>query len=189
MKRHKGEQSHGGDIYRNQGLLDFSINVNPLGPPQRVKEAIRDKIEEISVYPDVFCESLCEKIAEYEEVNPDFLVCGSGASELIYGFVQGLRPKSGLILAPTFSEYQRALESVNAEVIPYYLKEGFRIEEDILELFPNVEVVFLCNPNNPTGQLIEKEMLLQIIQACERQGIYLVLDECFFGFCRRERSI
>lgn len=182
MFKHKGKQIHGGDVYRNKGYIDFSVNINPLGMPPRVKEEVVKQLEQVGHYPDIYCERLCREIAEYEQVEEDFLICGNGASELIYGLVQSLRPKSGLVLAPTFAEYGRALESVGARVVLHNLEKDFRLGEGILDEIGKVDVVFLCNPNNPTGELIERGLLQNIVEVCERKKVYLVIDECFLDF-------
>ena len=96
-----------------------------------------------------------------------------------------VRPKKALVTAPAFSEYERALGTVGAEVQYYRLKEeqDFRIQEDILEqITEDTDMIFLCNPNNPTGQTTEKELLIRVMNRCNKCGTILVLDECFIEF-------
>lgn len=185
MRSYKREQIHGGDIYRNPGVTDFSVNSNPLGPPLQVVEAIRQQADRIAAYPDIQCEGLCEAIGRFEEVESEEVLCTNGAAELFFGIVQALKPKKALLPVPSFAEYEKALQAGGARIVYYHLqeKDGFCVTEDLLkEIRPDIEILFLCNPNNPTGQLMRKELLLRIAQACEEQGVWLVLDECFLDF-------
>lgn len=121
-------------------------------------------------------------------VKPDQVICGNGAAELIFTLCRALSPKHALLLAPTFAEYQQALESVGCELTYHYLLEenGFRLQQDFLEkLTKEVDVVFLCNPNNPTGILTEKAFMLQVLERCRENQIFLVVDECFQDFIRQ----
>jgi len=182
-------QIHGGDIYRNKVELDFSANINPFGMPERVAQAAMKGIEDAIHYPDVMCTRLKEAIAEKEGVQTDWVVCGNGAAEVIFQLVNSMRPKKALILAPTFAEYELALKSVGCQVVPYILtKEAeFKVGESFLDdLDQSLDVVFLCNPNNPTGQVIERALLDRIIKKCTECGIFLVLDECFQDFLFEE---
>lgn len=185
MKSYKREQIHGGDIYRHPGVTDFSVNSNPLGPPLQVVEAVRQQADRITAYPDIQCERLCESIGRFEKVEAKKVLCTNGAAELFFGIVQALRPKKALLPVPSFAEYEKALQAGGAKILYYPLqeKDGFCVTEDLLkEIRPEVDILFLCNPNNPTGQLMKKELLLQVAQTCEEEGVWLVLDECFLDF-------
>lgn len=185
MKSYKREQIHGGDIYRHLGVTDFSVNSNPLGPPPQVVEVIRRQAEAISSYPDIQCEKLCEAIGEFEQVDAESVLCTNGAAELFFGIVQAIRPAKALLPIPSFAEYEKALQAVGADIVEYPLEEknGFRITEDFLQaVSQKIDMVFLCNPNNPTGQMTDKSLLLEIANLCESRGIWLVIDECFLDF-------
>lgn len=177
---------HGGDIYSyKKGILDFSANINPFGMPEGVKRAIIDSIEAVIQYPDVECRELREKISQKEKIDKESIICGNGAAELIFNLCLTLKPKKALILAPTFSEYEQGLDTIKAEKIFYNLKEenDFIIDKDILKyLNEDIDIIFLCNPNNPTGSVIKKELLNQIIDKCKENNIFIVLDECFNDF-------
>ena len=114
---------HGGDIYRNKVRLDFSVNTNPLGMSENVKKAIAENIEQFGIYPDAMCVNLRNAIAEKEQVGIDNVLCSNGAAEMIFAVVRAVMPKKTLLLAPTFSEYERALKSVGSQICYYYLKE------------------------------------------------------------------
>ncbi len=176
------KQIHGGDVYRHPGVMDFSSNINPLGTPESVKKAVCDSMEQVSCYPDVFYSALKTSLANYEGIAERQLICGNGAAELIFSFVMALRPRKALLPIPTFAEYGQALEAVGCEIVYYPMKE-FRIGEEILEqLTPELDMLFLCNPNNPTGFLIENRILKMIMDRCKSMQIHLLLDECFLDF-------
>ena len=181
----KPRKLHGGDIYRHPEVTDFSVNTNPLGAPESVKRAVQECVENIEHYPDVKCEVLRRAISRFEQVNMEEILCGNGAAELFFATVQAFCPRKALITGPSFSEYEEALRSVGAEVEYYYLHEedNFQIREDYVEkLTKDIDMIFLCNPNNPTGQTIEREMLIRILEHCKKQNIFVVLDECFLEF-------
>lgn len=177
---------HGGDIYRSKSVVtDFSVNVNPLGAPPEVTAAVRAAAGEICRYPDMHCGRLTEAVGEFERVPAEYIICGNGAAELIFAAVLAVRPKKALVLSPTFSEYERALRAVGAKVNYYELNEteNFRVTEDFLDaVTPKTDMVFLCNPNNPTGQSIPKGLVEWVAEMCSRQGSFLVIDECFVDF-------
>lgn len=184
MKKH----IHGGDVYSYQGCLDFSANCNPLGTPENVKEAIIRSLNSIADYPQVGYAPLRKAIGLYENVREESVICGNGAAELIYSLCRAKKPHRALIPAPTFAEYEQALKSVDCEVEYFYLKEdkGFILGEDFLEaLERKPDMVFLCNPNNPTGLLIDREFLFQVLRRCREYDIFLVIDECFLDFVKK----
>lgn len=180
-------QIHGGDIYRHPGVLDFSANMNPLGTPESVIRAAGEGLKMICNYPDVRQAALKSALSKYEGVDERELICGNGAAELIFLLAQALRPGRALVLAPTFAEYELALLSVGCSVdhLPLSREEGFALRDaDVLcrALGPETKLLCLCNPNNPTGRLIGREMLLEILDRCRDNGTYVLLDECFIDF-------
>lgn len=177
--------THGGDVYRNKNVIDFSANCNPFGTPESVKKAAAEAMEEVFHYPDTDCQELREAIGTYEGIQPDCIICGNGAADLIYRLVLVMKPKKALVLAPTFAEYEQALEVIDCEVEHYELREenGFCAEENLLgAITEKTDIVFLCNPNNPTGVLLERKVLLQVLKRCKEKNSMLVLDECFVDF-------
>ena len=126
---------HGGNVYKYAGCIDFSANCNPLGTPESVIQAGVKSLQQVSDYPQVGYWPLRQAIAAYEFINPEHVICGNGAAELIFTLCRALNPKRTLLLAPTFAEYQQALESVGCEITYHYLLEekGFRIQQDFLE--------------------------------------------------------
>ncbi len=191
------EYGHGGDIYspleRDKRVLDFSVNLNPFGLPPKAAAALQGAAEACVAYPDPYCRALCRAIAAYEGVSADAVLCGNGAAELIYRLVYGLRPKKALVLAPTFSEYEEAVSFAGGRVVSYPLHAArdFAPDEGLPRMIreERPELVFLCNPNNPTGKLMEKELLLDTAAACEAVGAVLAVDECFLDFVGREPAL
>lgn len=176
---------HGGDVYHHQGCIDFSANCNPLGTPEGIKKAIIKSLEHINDYPKVGCTPLKKAIAEYENTKPDQVICGNGAAEVIFSLCRAVNPRRALVPAPTFAEYQQALYSVDCQVefFPLDGKKGFVLEENFLQaLTEEIDIIFLCNPNNPTGLLVEKPLLEKILKRCQELDILMAVDECFLDF-------
>lgn len=176
------EYEHGGDIYRNEVKIDFSVNLNPLGVPSEIRHAVKEGSEQINKYPDPFCIDLRQAIAECENTGINNVICGNGASELITAAVHTVRPEKALVVSPCYSGYRTALKAVGARTEEYILSESndFRLGED----FPgcvteDIDMVFLTDPNNPNGSLIDGEILDAIIDKCAECNCVLLLDECF----------
>ena len=176
---------HGGDVYHYRDCLDFSANCNPLGTPESVKAAARDSLERIHEYPQVGYQPLKEAIGKYEQVDPDWVICGNGAAEVIFSVCRAGKPKKALVTGPTFAEYEQALQGVGCEVDHFWLEEeeDFQVERDFLKaLRPERDIVCLCNPNNPTGELVSIELIEKILKRCREKDVMLVMDECFNDF-------
>lgn len=198
---------HGGNVYRFMeemsceidSVIDFSASINPLGVPEGVIEKIKDCIKFLCHYPDPESKRLTHEIARHLDINPQYIICGNGSTELIYLIVRALRPKRVLIPEPTFSEYERACRLSNElEVLSYELKEenDFRIDTDdfISSLVTHhssqsLDMVFLCNPNNPTGQLLKREDVIKIADATRELKCYLIVDEAFIDFIPEDSVI
>lgn len=180
--------THGGDWAAFQAEygaapLDFSANVSPLGVPEGVAEAFREAAREIDRYPDPRCTALCAAIAEKEQVPPDFVLCGNGAADLIWRAVFAAKPRRALVTAPCFGEYEAALEASGCETLRLPLREPFMVTGEIADLiYHNLDLIILCNPNNPTGRTIAPALLQQIVRRCGETGTRLLLDECFLDF-------
>ena len=180
------KQIHGGDIYKYPGVLDFSVNVNPLGMPESVARAAKEAAALCARYPDMHKGELIGALSEYENVPEEYIIAGNGAAELIYAFAFALKADKALIAVPCFSEYERALLAAGSRVVKYRMP-GLEVKEDILEyLTEDTNAVLLCSPNNPTGNVIEKELLIKIANICKSRRIFLMLDECFLAFADDE---
>jgi threonine-phosphate decarboxylase len=196
----KAPRVHGGNIYevaRQLGidagkLIDFSANVNPLGPSSRAKRAAKRSLSHIDQYPDPESTDLRRAIGRYFGIKPGQVVCGGGSNGLIHLIPRVFRPKTTLILAPTFAEYAAAASDAGSEVRTLLLKErdGFRVDPvEMAFAFQGVDLAFLCNPNNPTGQLIPKIEMLEIARYAAQHGVRLVVDEAFMDFVDAESIV
>jgi threonine-phosphate decarboxylase len=190
---------HGGEIFaasRRQGVsvssvLDFSANINPLGPSPKAVRRLRRELNLIRFYPDSKNEEVRRLVADREAVDPRSILFGNGASQLLHAIPRLLKPASALIVEPGFAEYQAALQAVGCKIHRLYLKSetGFRLERTAL--FRAVgqkrpKLIILGNPNNPTGGTIPDSLLLELLDCCAKKCIHLVLDESFVDFssCR-----
>lgn len=188
------EYQHGGDIYSQLVTMDFSANINPLGLPKGVRAELARCLSEniCSIYPDSSCRRLREALGAVHQVPEDWITCGNGAADLIFGLMAAIKPSGGLVTEPSFSEYAQAMKAAGCEIISHKLEEknGFRL--DIEKLCDQLERVkcrcqaaFLCNPNNPTGLPIRREEVEQAARVCRSLGILLVVDECFCDFLEK----
>ncbi|MDD3340496.1 MAG: histidinol-phosphate transaminase, partial [Lachnospiraceae bacterium] len=136
-------------------------------------------------YPDPDCTKLTKLLSGKYDISTENILCGNGADDLLYRLVLSIKPKQALIIEPTFEEYNRALQLVGCEVRHYQLdfSSQFEFDENVLsEISSDMDMIFLCNPNNPTGRLIKPHILNEIIEQCQKRNIILVVDECFIEF-------
>lgn len=165
--------------------LDFSVNINPLGVPNIVKQQLANLADIAGIYPDPECKYLSSCLAKKYHIDANQILCGNGADDLLYRLVFAVKPKHAIVIDPTFEEYSRALELIGCKVQHYTLKpeNHFTLDKEVLSAFqPDCDMVFLCNPNNPTGQLINPQLLQEIIKCCCDKNILLIIDECFIEF-------
>lgn len=189
---------HGGNIYSAQRktgqkpVLDFSANINPLGLSLKVREAIVQNIDNVVHYPDANAYDLKKEISSYYGINEDMLVLGNGATELLYLLCHVLRPAKVFLPAPCFSEYERAALSVGAIIEYFYLDstKDFVIDYDaILRAMPNNSMLFLGNPNNPTGKLLAINNFSDFAQKAKEKNCQIVLDESFIDFLPKDKEL
>ena len=184
---YSNENIHGGDIYNHNIKDDFSVNINPLGTPYPLKDALREALEYVMVYPQQGSGKLTAQIAA--NLNPPVeksqVLCGNGASELLAAIVHAIRPKKVVIPVPSFYGYEWAAQMVDAHMEFVQLKENenFAITETFLDVLrEDVDLLFLASPANPVGNEISREMLQLLLKKCKDCGITVVLDECFIEF-------
>lgn len=181
---------HGGDWagYRAEfgcDALDFSANVSPLGLPAGVAAAITNALPTADRYPDPLCRELRAALAGAEGVPADWILCGNGAADLIFRLALAVRPRRALLPAPTFAEYEAALQTVGCAVQRVFLREEneFAVTEEFIDaVTPETDIVFLCQPNNPTGQVTPPALVERLVRRCAECGAVLVVDECFLDF-------
>ncbi|MGF7185779.1 threonine-phosphate decarboxylase [Desulfitispora alkaliphila] len=188
---------HGGNIYNfakkhgyhEQEVIDFSANINPLKYPAGLKEEIINSFENIKHYPDPDCTELKAMAAELYQTHWENIIAGNGAVDLIYTIVQRLRPKKVLIVQPTFSEYEKACKTIGVEPDNLILKgdDDWQLSlQEIGSVLNSYEMLFLCNPNNPTGNTHPIETIKELYRQCKKNKVVLVLDESFLDFTREE---
>ncbi|GBE37849.1 MAG TPA: threonine-phosphate decarboxylase [Nitrospirae bacterium] len=192
---------HGGNIYRlaeelgvpEREIIDFSASINPLGVSKKVKAEIKKALNNLHNYPDPDTEKLKKKLSQYHDIAPETILCSNGSTELIYLMPRALKPGTVLIPFPTFSEYERACKvNYGLRVKSYELKKENNFEimpEKFIDAMQNCDMAFLCNPNNPTGKLLEKNFVLEISGAAKELGCFLIVDEAFIDFRPQESVI
>lgn len=216
-------QRHGGEGGNEQIKYDFSVNTNPFGifpevlsrysdvglpsgtrlhnpdvglpsGTQLHNPAMEHFPEVLSRYPDRTCLRLREAIGAACGVPSSFVVCGNGASELIYKIAGALRPKEALLVVPGFYEYEKALTEAGSRLSFFCLREknNFLPDESLLVFLKNIpkekkpEMIFLCSPNNPNGAMLPEKLAQDILSFCMSHGIVAVVDECFLDFAAEE---
>ena len=189
-------EQHGGDregyqIEYGKSPLDFSVNVSPLGLPEGVRLAVIKALDQADAYPDPLCRRLREGIGAKLGIEKDWILCGNGASDLIERCIRTLAPKKALITGPTFSEYRQAMERVGTKILEFPLREeeDFRVDARILDaITEDLDLLILCEPNNPTGLLTEEKLLFKILESCREKNCFVLLDECFVDFLEDGRE-
>lgn len=181
---------HGGDIYSRKIDLDFSANINPLGTPQSVRNAVARSADFAANYPDPNCAELKKAISVRENVPAESIVCGNGAADLIYRIALTLKPKKALVTAPTFSEYQKAFETIGCDVSRHTLSESsdFHLDDGIIDAIGGKNIVFICSPNNPVGNVVDRNVMEKIIGKCRAENAVLVIDHCFMDFVAEQEK-
>ncbi|MBO4809107.1 MAG: aminotransferase class I/II-fold pyridoxal phosphate-dependent enzyme [Lachnospiraceae bacterium] len=175
--------NHGGDIYRNKVNMDFSVNLNPLGTPKEVLEAMQESIKRSDVYPDILHEDLLSGLQNMFGISAATITFGSGASELITATVRAINPKTALVFEPAFTGYTHALDAVNCSIKRVILKEalGFKLTEDELEAIKErPDLIIICDPANPTGLNVETDVLISLLNKAKENGCKVILDQSFY---------
>ncbi len=184
---------HGGDIeeakkkYNIKGdmIIDFSVNINFIGPPPDLYNNIVKNITDIERYPEPNSRKLKIKLSEHHGINLENIVLANGAVEIIYQLLDIIKAKNVLIMEPAFSEYEMAVLKSGGSVELLLLKEknNFKADVDeIIEMMSGVDLIFICNPHNPSGHLLLRPEIEKILKSAESQGVFMVLDEAFIDF-------
>ena len=188
------ECQHGGRVQEAASILggqplDFSANINPLGHPP-LDALILKEIPNIAHYPDNSYRGLCRAAAKFVNVRPECIVPGNGSSELIRLMAEACLEEDSLALVPTpsFGEYtnQSFLAGGRVERIGIG-EDGLPVLDD--ELLGKADLLFLCNPNNPTGRLLSASKVTALADRCERRETFLLVDEAFIELSDPEESV
>lgn len=175
---------HGGPfsiISPNSDILDFSSNINPLGTSSLVRKTIKTKLDTIPIYPDSESTHLRKNLQHYTGISYSQIVVGNGATEIIYNFCQAFlsNKTSVLIPIPTFGEYESAAKLSGAKVSFFKTMNLEKDSDKFISKIPNNGCLFICNPNNPTGNLVQKKTLQNIIISANKKKTLVFVDECF----------
>lgn len=188
---------HGGNIYENKVSYDFSVNINPLGINENVKNAILNGISNLENYPEIGSNKLCKEIGNLFSVSENEVVCGNGASELIYAIMRSFNISKLTLISPSFSGYENAADSLNIKINYFNLNESddFIFTDKQVENLLNQlksfkpDLLILTNPNNPNGALICKNHLLKILDFCKEKNILVLIDECFIELTEKSKDL
>jgi threonine-phosphate decarboxylase len=166
-------------------IIDFSASVNPLGPPKNSLAAMNRAFRELSRYPDPDSQELTAKIAAVHGLKDGQVLIGNGSTEFIYLLPRALGVKRALVLSPSFSDYERASELSGAKVVRLPLLEENNFSPDMKSLsreLKKCDLLFLCNPNNPTGTLMPKDGLIGLLKEASKAGTAVCIDEAFIEY-------
>lgn len=200
MIEHK-EHFHGSDLekieaaygIKKENIISFSANVNPLGISYRLRESLMEHLDVITSYPDREYTSLRKCIADYTGTDYRNILVGNGSTELISLVIQIQHPKKALIVGPTYSEYEREVSLGGGRSHYFRLKEtdDFRLNPDELNetLSHDIDLLVLCNPNNPTSSQTDRNSMRRILDACKEKGIFVMVDETYVEFSEAANQI
>ena len=165
----------------NEKIIDFSSNVNPLGCHPGVKKYLKKQLNQIHIYPDSESSKLRTNLKWFTGINTSQILVGNGATEIIYNFCSTFVNKKSKVLipCPTFSEYEKAVKFFGGNIISF---KSMNLNNDLskfLEKIPKNGIIFICNPNNPTGKILSKNNMKQIVKIAQKQSSLVFVDETF----------
>ena len=184
-------QGHGGNIFtlarelgcQPEEIADMSSNINPLGQPPGLLAHLQAHLSRIGSLPDVDGATACRALAQLLDLDPDWILAGSGTTQFIYEICRALQTKRALILGPTYADYADACraEGVKAELFLTRAEDAFQPDLTALEArLAEVDTLFLCAPNNPTGSLTPLNALAELVR--RHPALRLVLDASYLPF-------
>ncbi|MCB9480259.1 MAG: aminotransferase class I/II-fold pyridoxal phosphate-dependent enzyme [Desulfobacteraceae bacterium] len=164
-------------------LKDFSSNINPLGPPMGLLDFLNENIKELVLLPEYDSSQVKSFIANLINIDKKRIVPGSGTTEFIHRLPETLKPERVLICGPTYSDYEKACKIRNIESDYIFFNENNCFDSNIGLLekkIKNYSLVFICNPNNPTGTILSKNILIDLIK--KNPQTFFVIDETYLPF-------
>ncbi|RSL34643.1 aminotransferase class I/II-fold pyridoxal phosphate-dependent enzyme [Salibacterium salarium] len=170
---------------RQDQPMDFSVNTNPLGPPDELYYNLPKWVLLSTQYSEPSLQTIKQAISEALNVKPDQVLPGNGGAELIYAAARLFQQKKVILIEPTFTEYRKALEANQAFIVPIYVSESSEWKwsfEHIKIYLENADGVWICNPNNPTGKAADHSELMKLLEYCKMKQKTLVVDEAFYDF-------
>ncbi|UNL83669.1 threonine-phosphate decarboxylase CobD [Priestia koreensis] len=173
-------------VRTEKDVVDFSVNTNPLGS---ILDHHSLHLQELMMnYPDPNVTTLRQKLGETYDVSPHQVLVTNGAAEAFFLIAAHFSGKKALLLQPTFVEYKEACEAFQCEVHSLQLKEKENWTwpfEQLMDLLPSMDIVWICHPNNPTGMLYPNEQWELLLQKAKQHDVTVVIDEAFFDFTER----
>ncbi|WP_417897986.1 threonine-phosphate decarboxylase CobD [Bacillus haimaensis] len=170
---------------KEKTILDFSANLNPLGPPEWLKKELNGQYESLTRYPDPSYSRSIASLAYHERVGEGEVLLTNGGAEAIFLAAKYFEGKKALILQPTFVEYARACKHyhIETEDIGLLPQDGFALPFDlVMEKLHEKDVLFLCRPNNPTGTVVPEKQIRALLDEGLKTNTYVVVDEAFVDF-------
>jgi len=190
-------QGHGGNraaAARKAGckpeeIIDMSSNINPLGMVPGLLEFLQEHLSSIMMLPEVDAHSATQNLADLLGIGAEGILMGTGTTQFIYTVCPAIRPEKVLIAGPTYADYSSscAMYGIDPEYVLARSEASFAIDCGELEKrAAQVDVVFLCNPNNPTGILVPHEQLLALCRS--QPGTTFIIDESYLSFAPEEED-
>lgn len=171
-------------------IIDFSANINPFGPPPKLQEQWGNLLNGIEKYPDPKTTLLKKKLAQREGIEENQILIGNGGAEIISLIGRLLAGKHVMIVEPAFSEYEQACKVNRCEISYFQLSEDWNVDIELLtKKLTNVDALFFCNPNNPTGLYFNKQTIENLLTLCKEHNCYLIVDEAFYDFVPEYESL
>jgi threonine-phosphate decarboxylase len=198
VSRNTQQFSHGGNIHafarvlrvKPEEVLDFSASINPLGMSQHARQAYRRALQQVVHYPEPYAETLMQALSEYHDIEPASVLVGNGSTQLIYLLARVFSLRRVLLVSPLFSEHIAALRTNGARVSYWNLRPpSFALDLERLKRTlrkEQHEALVLTNPNSPTGTLLRREQVDELIQLCRWTRVRLIVDETFIDWVEEE---
>ena len=192
--------SHGGDLdgmskkynIKKEDIIDFSGNINPLGFPEKTQKLLSENLSIIKTYPDKNYTNLKKEIANYVNIDKNFVTVGNGTTQLISIFIKSINAEKTVIIGPAYYEYEKEASLLGGSYFYFQLKEENNFNLNIKELLnvlkDDISLLIICNPNNPTGTVINNDALRTIAIHCMEKNISIMIDETYIEFSQNIKN-
>lgn len=196
----QNEHFHGSDLekieleynIKKEDIISFSSNINPLGLSPKLKDYLVTNPDILATYPDREYTNLRNSISSYTGANTDHILVGNGATDLTSTLIQTIAPKKAIIFAPTYSEYEKEIEMAGGSFLylPLNVNNNFSYDEPIVFMMipQDTDLLILCNPNNPTGTILNQIALTKLLEHCKLNSIKVLIDETYIEFADDDDS-
>lgn len=175
------------------GIVDFSANINPLGQPPGLKQAVMDDFERSLHYPEMQAESLSLRLAELNILPQDCILPGAGSTPQFHLLPRALKFSRPLIVAPAFAEYEASLSrsGLCAEHVITREEDDWKVTPKTLEEIwrSKPDAIFVAQPANPTGRLVPQELFSELAEEAQKRGVWLLADEAFIDFTENSSTL